>query len=376
MIPLSAPPAASHMHRFKTWIKKPYYWLFGRKTVRALPDLPDHFIHNRADEAHSQSLAGRTPFRVDPSTFMSLTASQNEQLANLGTELTSTLKEVALKGYQENNLELMKQLGRLKTNIKQRNWSAVHTMLQSDFEQKGVRSFSIYQRKIQAIAAPPQVPDRTQQAPPANAGLQQRRIAPPVELSQPLSVHSFSEGEINLFSGEISRINEVITPPIDTIVYPHPSDNQRIIDEVDSLTQLEPDLTERYLLKQVASLEPGYSMVTGAGKLSGIGINRIVHTVLPDSYTPDGTARLFNAYVSSIKKAHEYGAHRIAIPVLSSQMNLPLQSEAKIAHSAVAYFLKSLPSSVKPPSIYLTFPRSPMGNNRYRHHHQRIWQSL
>ena len=384
MNPLSGTKARPRLQTIKEWFKKSFKGWFKDKPVRILSSHVGRSLQSAPDWSSPPDIRERDTSRHDhPPTVSSPPAHKRQEtspsaentasLQQLASDIASEAFNVKMKGYSNRNLPLMKQMNQLKALVDSRDWLSVDTFIEQNMERQGIQNFSIYRRRYRAIAnTTPYMPKASSSTLPTDTRLEHRNASPtPVARpSAALSVLSFRNGQVNLFKGDITRINHKVHPSIDTIVCPHRSEQRRTTPTLETLANREPALNQRRLLDQLETLESGHSMVTAAGKVSELGFKQIVHTILPEQWDSQPTARLFNAYVSAIREAHNQGSKSIAIPILSRYMNLPVNSEALIAHRAIKYYLNHPDTKPEPPGIYLVFPENAIGEQLREEHYQ------
>ncbi|WP_354009065.1 macro domain-containing protein [Endozoicomonas lisbonensis] len=383
MNPLSGTKTRPRLQTIKEWLKKSFKGWFKDKPVRVLSSHVGRSLKSTPDWSSPPDIRERDTSHHDPLIASSPPALKRQKtrpsakntasLQQLASEIASEAFKVKMKGYSDQNLPLMKQMNQLKTLVDSRDWLSVETFIEQSLETQGIQNFSIYRRRYRAIAnTTPYMPQPGSSTLPTGTKLKHRNASPtPVaKPSAALSVLSFRNGQVNLFSGDITRINHKVHPGIDTIVCPHRSEQRRTTPTLETLADREPALNQRGLLDQLQTLESGHSMITAAGKVSELGFKQIVHTILPEQWDSQPTARLFNAYVSAIREAHNQGSVSIAIPILSRYMNLPVNSEAQIAHMAIQYYLNHPDTKPEPPRIYLVFPENAIGEQLRVEHQQ------
>lgn len=104
-----------------------------------------------------------------------------------------------------------------------------------------------------------------------------------------------------------------------------------------------------------AGLQPGQAVATGSGKLSALGIHRIIHTVGPiwRGGNHEEPQLLASCYRSCLEIAKIENLNSIAFPAISTGVyGYPKQQAAPIAFRAIANFLAT---SDKPAVVTLVF---------------------
>ncbi|UYM16402.1 macro domain-containing protein [Endozoicomonas euniceicola] len=377
MNPLSDSKARPRLQAFKKWLKRSFKGLFKDKPVRILTSHVGRSLQAAPDWSTQPDIRDRDISCHDhpsttsfPSHETKVSAADTASEQQLASDLASRAFKLKMEGYRNRNIQLMQKMSLLKAYVDSRDWSLVDSFIEQHLERQGVHDFSIYRRQCKAIAnATPHRPHSTSSSTslPTDTKLERRKTSPmPVRLS----VLSFRNGQVNLFSGDITRINHKVHPGINTIVCPHRSEQRQTTPILETLTGREPALSHRGLLDQLQALESGQSMVTAAGKVSELGFKQIVHTILPEQWDSQPTARLFNAYISAIREAHHQDSASIAIPILSRYMNLSVKNEAQIAHRAIEYYLNHPDTKPAPPRIFLVFPENAIGEQLRKAHYQ------
>ena len=376
MNPLSGSKARPKLQVITEWLKKPFKALFKSKPVRVLPSHVGRSLNPSPDWGNSPDLRERDTRRHDPLSGPELMQQEGHSSLShrqMVSDLSRQTFNVKMEGYRSQNLRLMKLMNQLKRLIDGQHWQAVDRFIEDKLESQGIEDFSIYRRQCKALAEVTPYTTRANADNPSPDTTLTQRTASPVPVPMPsalLSVLSFKNGQVNLFSGDITKINHKVHPDVDTIVCPHRSEQRNTTPVFDTLADIEPALNHRKTLAPLKALEAGQSFITEAGKTASLGFKRIVHTVLPEPWDKQPEARLFRAYVSAIKTAHEQGSRSIAIPILGRYMNLSVQNEAGIAHQAIEYYRNDLDTKPVPPCVYLAFPENTVGLALREEHYQ------
>ncbi|AMO56815.1 hypothetical protein GZ77_02380 [Endozoicomonas montiporae] len=383
MTPLSGSRARPKFQRLKQGLANLFKGWFKNKPVRVLPSHVGRSLSDAPDLSNPQDLRERATSKKRPLFGLSSRSharnhdqAYHHHLTNARQLISDIAREAfkaKVKAYKDGNVGLMKLMNQLKSHADQQDWESVENLIEAHQERSAIKPFSIYRRQCKALAEAKRLtPAPAEETAVPDIRLKERNIShTPVAMpSATLSLLSFKNGQLNLFGGDITKINHKVHPNINTIVCPHRSDKRQTTPILDTLAGVEPGLRQRSLLDQLDRLEAGQSLFTDAGDTSKLGFRQIVHTLLPEPWDSQPEARLFSAYINAIKTAHEQGSRSIAIPILSRYLNLSVQDEARIAHLAITYYLSDPDTKPSPPSIYLAFPENEVGDALREEHYQ------
>ena len=108
---------------------------------------------------------------------------------------------------------------------------------------------------------------------------------------------------------------------------------------------------KKYIIKVIAvkngvRCPTSHAVITPSFNLSRVGITHIIHTVGPLGSSAHRAELLRNAYLNSLRIAHQNGLRTIAFPAISTGIyEYPFEEAKKIAIEAVQYYLREYPDS-------------------------------
>ena len=388
-LPLLKPK--SRFQQLKGWLKNPFKGWFNSKDVRVLSNHAGASLEPTPGWQHRQQLHQRNIDEVSAEPIIAPPEPDEEEdelmtaieirdaaLKELQAHLKQQVFDMQLEAYRNSNRNLLIVLQKLKGYSSQNNWQKVSEILRHHMPLLGVKNFDAILAEYQrintmelAVTEPVSAgtPPAAYQPQPAPLPLHLKNPDTPAAIpSAAGKLTQLDNGQVNLFLGDITTINQKVHPPVETLVCPHRGDPTRLTTILEQLKDLEPRLKDRVFMDRMQQVDSGTSIITEAGNIARRGFSSVVHTVLPERWDSQPNARLLSAYVSAIRQAHNRGASSIAIPILSRYMKLSPRHEAMLAHRAIQYYLNHPDTPADPPKIFLVFPDNPQGRKLHDQH--------
>ena len=376
----------ARLQQLKGWLEKPFKGWFNDKDVRVLSSHKNASLKPTAGWQYRQHLRERRVTQAVQKAPLIPPSEEDKLQDNIElkekalTELRALLKQQVftrqVQAYKEGNRNLLIVLQKLKTYASQNNWQKVSEILRHHMPLLQVNDFDPvlreYERinKMADVLPPPELPPEKIPGPVQPEPMQIMNPDSPVSIpSAAKQLTPLDNGQVNLFLGDITEINQKVHPCIETLVCPHRANSQRSTTILTQLALLEPDLNDWMFKKRMQEVNVGDSIITMPGKIAEKGFTSLVHTVLPECWDNLPNARLLGAYVSAIRQAHKQGSASIAIPILSRYLNLTVEQHVQLARIAIQYYLKNLDDTPgPPPKIYLVFPDNLVGTSMRNQH--------
>ena len=176
---------------------------------------------------------------------------------------------------------------------------------------------------------------------------------------QPRAVQHFSNGNINMVIGDITRLKQDHDIPVEAIISPAGGLGE-LSPARKQVLAAEPLMATPEFQKRLGELESGRSALMPATKLAEQGVKYIVHPVTPRPGEPEPQNLLLASYLMAISQAIQKGATSLALPVIGDEgQGLNPENACKLALGTVMHCLRALPKGQAAPKIYFVFPDQP-----------------
>ncbi len=359
--------SASNWKIFKSWVKHKLRTAFTRnRKTRVLED-PAALLQEaraRGDNPYSGIRLRNIKRDENPQSHINRTARQSRNdfariginvdslpeetdlLCELQNKLLTRAKLLQIQIFKQGTLADMQAFSRLVNQVIVGDWVAVlnHLTLQNPADR--AHELAAFVRPLQRLLTP-------EQEQPADTLIQKDVRIPADQLL---------EKEVFLLSGDISRINELRTQPIQAIACPYTprgAENETAL--LTQLSEIDPGLARKGFLETIKRMNPGLAIISPSPALQDKGFSHMVHAMLPHASSRNINSELNSAYQSAIEAAHRKNLSSIAIPIFSAEMNIRPQRAAAIACIAISRYMSSHPHKTRPPKVYLVCPGTPEG---------------
>ena len=359
--------SASNWQIFKSWVKHKLRSAFtwNRKT-RMLED-PAVLLQEakaRGDNPYAGLSRRKIKLNENPQSQVNRAALQSkDDFSRIGIEvsslpehtdlfiefqskLLSQAKSLQYKIYKQGTFKEMQTCSRLVNETLAKNWPVVLKDLTLALPAEELHELTDFIRPLQFLLNPPQEESSNSQ----------------METGVRITADKLLGKEIFLMSGDISRMNESRTPPIQAIACPYtPKGSKNETALLNQLSSIDPGLARKGFLESIKKMKPGLAAISPSPALQGKGFSHMVHAILPHSDSKNIHSELVSAYQSAIEAAHRKNLTSIAIPIFSSELNIPPQRAATIACVAISRYMSNHPHKTRPPKVYLVFPATEEG---------------
>ncbi|WP_422138267.1 macro domain-containing protein [Endozoicomonas sp. ALC020] len=374
--------SASNWQLFKSWVKHKLRSAFtwNRKTrvledpaallqeARARGDNPYSRIRlrdiKRHDNPRSRINRAAQHFRNDFARIgidVSSVTVETDLLSELQNKLLTQARRLQIKTYKQGTLEDMQAFSKLVNQVGAANWPAVLNDLTLRHPAGEAHKLADFVRPLELLI--------TASAQPSTDTLMQTDVRIPAD--------QLLGKEVFLMSGDISRMNELQTPPIQAIACPYTpkgSKNETVL--LKQLSEIDTGLAKKGFLEAIKKVQPGLAVIAPSPALQDRGFSHMVHAMLPHVDSGNINSELVAAYQSTIEAAHRKNLSSIAIPIFSSEMNLSPQRAATIVCVAISRYMSSHPYETKPPKVYLVCPGTEKGQETQRYINHYLSQKM